>query len=215
MNVQEQLRQLIDQQQDRLHAAVPGDRQGAVLALIRAQDRLTLTPYVEPPPDLITGRRLANPGGNMALQLCLESTGDCAVEAHASPTDALDAWAENFLRECGHLAHARMLLTHCETGFMRLTDDGNGTFDAWIARKRAPASWRERADIDWWASSLARRHDTEMRDLRSGRPDADRGNPGQGAWYRRLANGHLKMMTYQLGYPPDAMIGGCTVQVYL
>jgi hypothetical protein len=212
MDVQDRLHQLIDQQQDRLRAGVPGDRQAAILALIRAQDRLPLTPGIEPPPDLITGRHLVNPGGNRALQLCLESTGDVA-EVHASCGEALDRWAERFLRKCGQLAEARLLLAHCETGFMRLVDDGNGTFDAWIARKRPPASWRERADIDWWASSLARRHAPEMRNLLSGRRDAGPG--GQDSWYRRLANGHLKMMAYQLGYPPDATIGGCRVQDYL
>ena len=34
------------------------------------------------------------------------------------------------------------------------------------------------------------------------------------AFYRRLADLHLEMMAYQLGYPPDAVIGGCTIQTY-
>ena len=130
---------------------VPPDRQAAILALIRTQDRLPHSPEIEPLPDLVTGRRLANLGGNKALQLCLESTGDDAPAAPASSGDGLDGWAERFLEECGRLAEAELVLAHCETGFMRMVDDGNGTFDAWIATKRPPTSWRERADIDWWA----------------------------------------------------------------
>src|SRR5829696_9693509 len=29
-----------------------------------------------------------------------------------------------------------------------------------------------------------------------------------------LANVHLKMMAYQLGFPPDAVIGDCTIRTY-
>jgi hypothetical protein len=32
---------------------------------------------------------------------------------------------------------------------------------------------------------------------------------------RRLAAVHLKLMAYQPGYPPDATIGGCTIQEYM
>ena len=89
-----------------------------------------------------------------------------------------------------------------------MVDDGNGTFDAWIATKRPPTSWRERADIDWWASWLARRHEPELRALQSERPGKEQ-RSGDDAFYRRLADLHLEMMAYQLGYPPDAEIGGC------
>ena len=214
MNVQERLRQAIDQQQSRLRAGIPPDREGAILALLRAQDRLPHAPGIEPLPDLVTGRRFPDLGGNKALQLCLESTGDVAQAAPAPSDDGLDGWAERFLEECGWLARAELVLTHAETGFMRMVEDGNGTFDAWIATKLAPTSWRERADIDWWASSLARRHEPDLRALRSERSLPERSDPGDDAWYRRLADVHLKMMAYQLGYPPDAAIGGCTVQTY-
>ncbi|MGH2561858.1 MAG: hypothetical protein ACRDJH_22580 [Thermomicrobiales bacterium] len=232
MNVQGRLRQLIDQQQSRLRAGVPPDRQAAILALLRIQDRLPHSPGIEPLPDLVTGRRLADLGGNKALQLCFESTGDDATAAPASTeslgvpsteslglpstSDGLDGWGERFLQECGRLAEAELVLAHCETGFMRLVDDGNGangTFDAWIATKRAPTSWQERADIDWWASWLAKRHEPELRAL-SERPDTERGDPEYDALYRRLANVHLQMMAYQLGYPPAAAIDGCPVQTY-
>src|SRR5215211_2729 len=99
MNVQKRLRQAIDQHQSLLRASVPSDRQAAILALIRVQDRLSDSSDIEPPPDLVTGRRLANLGGNKALQLCFESTHDDAVPAAASSGDALDGWAERFLEE--------------------------------------------------------------------------------------------------------------------
>jgi len=214
MNVHERLRQFIDQQHSRLRAGVPPDRQAAILALLRFQDRRRHALEIEPLPDLITGRRLANLGGNKALQLCFESTGDDSKAAPASSGDGSNGWGERFLQECGRMAEAELVLAHCETGFMRMVDNGNGTFDAWIATKRAPTSWRERADIDWWASWLAMRHEPELRALRSVRPETEISDPGHDAYYRRLANVHLKMMAYQLGYPPDAAIGGCTIQTY-
>ena len=214
MNVQERLRQVIEYQQSHLRGEVPADRQEAILALIRIQDRLPDSADIEPLPDLVSGRRLAKLGGNKALQLCVESTGDNATTAPASSGDGLDGWDESFLEECRRLAGAELVLAHCETGFMRMVDGGNGTFDAWIATKRAPTSWRERADIDWWASWLAKRHEPELRVLQSDRPAIRSMDPGVDASYRRLAEVHLKMMEYQLNYPPDAVIGGCTVRTY-
>ena len=214
MSVQERLRQSIDEQQSRLRASVPPDRQAAILALLRGQDRLPDLPGLESLPDLVTGRRRADLGGNKALQLCIEATGDDATAAPASADAEWDGWAERFLRECGRLAEAELVLAHCETGFMRMIEDGDGTFAAWIATKRAPTSWRERADIDWWASWLATRHAPELRALRAEGQDTESSAPGHDALYRRLANVHLEMMAYQLGYPPEAAIGGCTVETY-
>jgi hypothetical protein len=214
MNVQERLRQAIDQQQSRLRASFPPDREAAILSFIRTQDRLPDSSGLEPLPDLVTGRRLANLGGNKALQLCLESTGDDARTALASSGNGLGGWGERFLEECGLLAEAELVLAHCETGFMRMVDDDNGTFHAWIATKRPPTSWRERIDIGWWASWLARRHEPDLRALRFERPGRDSSGPKDDEFYRRLADVHLKMMAYQIGYPPDAVIGGSTVQTY-
>ena len=39
MNAQERLRQAIDRQRERLRAAVPSDRRGTILAIVRAGDR--------------------------------------------------------------------------------------------------------------------------------------------------------------------------------
>jgi len=214
MNVQERLRLVIDQQQSRLRASVPPDRRAAILALMRTLDRLPHSWDIEPLPDLVTGRRFANLGGNKALQLVFESTDEDATTAPASSSDGLDGWAERFLEECRRLAEAGLVMAHCENGFMRMVDDGNGTFAAWIATKRPPTSWRERADIDWWASWLAKRHEPELRALRSERPGTEGSDSADDAFYRRLADRHLEMMAYQLGYPPDAEIGGCSVQTY-
>ncbi|MBA2248462.1 MAG: hypothetical protein H0W23_10045, partial [Chloroflexia bacterium] len=208
------LRRVIDEHQGHLRAGLPRDRAAAVLAIIRVQDRLPHPAGVEPPPDLVTGRRLAGLGTSKALQLLLESdpdAGDDAIAATAHSGPGWDGWAERFLDECGRLAAAELVLGHCETGFMRIVDDGNDTFDAWIATKREPTSWRERADIDWWAASLSRRYAPA---LRSARPNPASDAPEVEAWYRRVAGVHLEMMTYQLGYPLDVEIGGCTIQTY-
>jgi hypothetical protein len=211
MTTQERLRQLIDQEILRLRAGVPPDREAAILALLHLQDQRPYVPGSEPRPDLVTGRRLADLGGNRALQLCLESTGDTGA---APSGEALDGWAERFVQACSRLAEAELVLAHCETGFMRLVEDSSGTFDAWIATKREPTRWRERADIDWWASLLAQRHEPELRALRSERPETEHGDPERETLYHRQANVRVQMMEYQLGYPPDAEIGGCTIQTY-
>jgi hypothetical protein len=209
----ERLRRAIDRHQDRLRAAVPPDHQAAILALIRPLDRLPHTPGAAPQPDLITGHRLPNLSGNKALHLCLAAADD-APASPTAPNTPLDDWAERFLDDCARLAEAELVLAHCETGFMRLVDDGHGRFDAWIATKRLPATWRERDDVDWWAAFLAQRHEPELRALHSARPDLTTSAPARDAFYRRLADLHLERMAYQLGYPPDATIGGCTIQTY-
>lgn len=192
MNAHEQLRHAIDEHQDLLRASVPSSREPAILALLRVNDRLSPDIPLEPHFDLVTGRRLAGLGGNKALQLLLESE-STAPDAGSWPVHAglePEAWAERFLQECACLAEAELVCAHSETGFMRLVDDGHGTFSAWIATRRRPTSWRERADIDWWATSLARSHPPEP------------------------ATANLGMMAWQLPYPPDAVIGGCTIHVY-
>lgn len=213
MTAQERLRQAIDQAQSRLRLSVPADRQAAILALLGAQDRLPASLGAEPPPDLITGHRIANLGGNKALQLCFEATDEDGPGPPTSDRE-LDGWAEGFRQECGQLAEAEQVLAHGETGFMRLVEDCNGTFQAWIATKWAPTIWRERADIDSWATWLAKRHQPELAAVLANRPKPSTSGHTADAFYLRQANLHLQMMAYQLGYPPDAVIGGCTVQTY-
>jgi hypothetical protein len=206
MSVQQRLRQIIDEQQAGLGAAVPPDRQKAILAILRTRDRLARQHDAQPRPNLVTGLPMADPGGNLALRLCLEAI-DNGGEAPSSPEDDVDHWAERFLEDCGRLAEAELVLTHVETGFMRLIEDGEQDFAAWIATKRAPAIWQERADIAWWASWLARQDETAPRALDVRDHDEVR--------YRRQADAAVnRMASYQLGYPPDATIGDVAFQTY-
>jgi hypothetical protein len=54
----------------------------------------------------------------------------------------------------------------------------------------------------------------ELHTLLAERPDAESSDSGLDAFYRRLANVYVKMMGYQLSYPLDAVIDGCTIQTY-
>ena len=208
MNAQQRLRQAIERERDRLRATVPPERTASIVALIRLLDRLPMG-AIAPAPDLITGHHLPGLGDNTALQLCLESPGD--GDRPTTSGESVDDWAARFLAACGRLAEAELVMAHGETGFMRLVDDGRGAFTAWIATKLPPPSWRERADVDWWARWLGSRHEPERRALRSA---ARSGEAGADGFFRRLADIHLAMMAYQLGYPPDAAIGGIAVQTY-
>lgn len=211
MNAQDRLRQLIDQQTDRLRASIPLAPEAAVLAVIRAQDALPTHAHASPASDLISGLPLANPGGNLALWLCLEPA---AHGQHATGIDVA-AWGTRFLEQCVRLAEARMVLAHSETGFMRLAETSDGTIDAWIATKLAPASWREREDIDWWASRLARHHAPELDTLRMRHPVTDPNDTTSESLYDTRAGVYLNMMAYQFGYPAGAVIGGYTVRTWL
>ncbi len=217
MNAHERLRQAVNEQETRLRASVPPDRQAALLALVRALDRQPHPSDVDPLPDLVTGYRRAGLGGTRALQLCLDSTDCDTTTGQWESGDALDRWAERFLDACGQLTEADLVLTHCQTGFMRLLDDGHGAFNAWIATKRAPATWRERADIDWWASVLAspaRRHEPDLRDSRSRRLHLESSKPEHDEHFQKLADDYLAKMAYQLPYPPSATISGLIIETW-
>jgi hypothetical protein len=188
MNPPERLRQVLDEVERRLRAAIPADREVVIRALLAAQDRAT---GVAGQSDLVTGLPIAYPGANKAMYLCLESSDDRSTVAAGN----LDEWADGFLRECGSLVEAGLVLDHADSGFMRLVDAGDGGFAAWIATKREPPAWRERADFAWWGKHLAERHE----------PDAG-SDPAEVL---------LRSMTYQSGYPAEAMLDGCRVETYL
>ncbi len=95
---------------------------------------------------------------------------------------------------------------------MRLEAGRHATLDAWIASKRPPTSWRERADFDWWAGWVAR---TEQSTRGSGTAKEPRIDLAEGADHHQVATAQVQRMTYQLGYAPDAVIGGSTIQRYL
>ncbi len=207
----ERLRQSVDLQQDRLRREIPPDRDAAILAILRQQYRLPHPSPHEPLVDLITGHRIPNLGANMAMALLLDAAGTPGEASRQRTDNMLDTWAKRFLRACGEVAEAERVLGHAETGFMKLADDGHGGFSAWITTIRPPATWRERADIDWWASWLARTHEPELHALRH------RGSHGSldEDTSLRTARVYLEMMSYQFGYPPDVTIGELRVETWL
>lgn len=209
MDAQQRLRDAIELQETRLRANVPADRVAASIAVVEAIDRRQVQFGVgeEPTPNVVTGRRFASYGGSKAIQFCLEAAEGPADLVKPAVSPDLAGWADQFLIRCDHLATANSVLGHVESGFMRLTDDGNATLAAWRATKLTPASWRERADIDWWAASLARTIDTDP----TGRSPAQ---PEREARGRSLSIDPLDAMAYQIGYPPSAVIDGCSVQTY-
>jgi hypothetical protein len=188
MSASEVLQSMIDQQTSRLRAGLPANRPAAILAIIRQLAKQPAGPPADPVPDLVTGRRIANLGGNKALQLCVDPAGQAA--SAAAPDDD---WAERFIDECRRLSEAELILRHCETGFMKLVATGDASFDAWIATRSPPASWQERAALDGWADWLTRQQ-----------------QPANQATANRIS----QTMANQLSYPLDATIGGQTIRLY-
>ena len=214
MRAQDQLGQAIDTEQRRLRATVPHDREAALLALLRSQSRTQRRPGAAPIPDIISANRLADPGGNTALRLIFESTGSATVWSTTSSRDGVDRWAGQFLDQCGRLAEVLMVLAHCESGFMRLVDDGAEDFNAWITTRRIPGSWRERFDFDWWATHLAERHTTTYEVVASRRQILAPADPTLFAACLLEADVRLKMMAYQISSPGDAVVDGNSIQAH-
>jgi hypothetical protein len=128
--------------------------------------------------DPIAGRRLHDPGRNLALRLCFEAD----EEGNGAP----EGWADGHLQQCGLLAEAEVVAGQIASGVMRSAEGDDGTVHAWVAGRRTPASWRERADVAWWADRLAEQYPS---------------NP-------------VAAMVWQLPYPDDAILGGCSVRTY-
>ena len=122
MSALDHVREAIDRERHRLRGAIPTDREAAILALIRAQDRAQPAPGAEQPPDIVSGRHRPNLGGNRALQLCLEATEDGAPASSPAIEADWDTWAERFRTACTRLAEAELVLGHAETGFMQVVD---------------------------------------------------------------------------------------------
>lgn len=207
MNASDQLRQAIDDEERRLRAGIPPERQAALLALLRLLD--------SPPGDqavkeasLATGRRLLDLGGKRALCLCVEPKIDVRLGVGAQGELTLDEWARSFLRGCALVVEARTVLAFGETGSMHLIADEAGSIHAWFASKLPPPAMRERYDIDWWADALARTDDP-----RTG-TSANLGAPASEEWARQVAAVRVAAMRYQFDYPPEAVLGGVTVQTY-
>jgi len=232
---QEQLRQLIDEQQERLRQTFPANRGGAIVALTRARDwrslnlQETLNAAMKAAP--AHNSYLYPSGWHKALQLCF---GDAAGSPSVSPRVAdstLDAWADQVLLECDRLSAGDQVLTYCESGFMRMQQAGQKDFSAWIASKNMPTEWRARADLAWWTNTLVRSHEREMQELAvekaSLQPQLDafasewqadgtvyRTTPEIDDYYMRLGMARVKSMACHFLYPAQTVIGGCTVELY-
>lgn len=245
MDAREQLRQALDAERARLRAVVPANTQAVLLALIRARDRFALAvdraadPVIAPDPagapqapDRADERCLYGLGWNGALRLCFATPSEHTHAARPQPGADLDGWAEGFLRDCGRLGAADLILADLETGYLQVQARDERLFDAWIATSRLPAERRERADFDWWANALRARTAAELRALTAERPQvrrqhrtftAERGLPADAYTttppiddhYRRCGALAVRRMGHQHSYPPDAAIGGITFQFYL
>ena len=235
LSKQEQLRQLIDEQQERIRQTFPAHRGSAVVALTRARDwhYLTLQDTLNAATQSATAHHsyLYSSGWHKALQFCF---GNAAESPYVSPlvTDStLDAWADQVLLECDRLAEGEQVLAHCETGFMRMQQGGQKDFSVWIASKKMPTEWREREDIAWWTNALAKTYEREMQELAvekvsiqqqldafASQWQADvtvyRTTQEIDDYYMRLGRLRVKSMACHFLYPAQTLIGGCTVELY-
>ncbi|MGB3327721.1 MAG: hypothetical protein WBA46_02140 [Thermomicrobiales bacterium] len=188
-DVIETLTAAIAAQETALRESVPAERQTALVALVRAQDRLLddLDPTLVPPFDAIHGSALANPGGSLALSLVLGPDGEPSSVPDVPTASSLDAWASPFLAGSAALADARQVLAHLATGFMRGEIQDDGTLAVRIARKRLPPTMRERIDLAWWAA-----HE-----------------------HRHPADDTFAAPSWQFGYLPAAEIAGHTANRWM
>src|SRR5690242_18159692 len=124
LSKQEQLRQLIDEQQERIRQTFPAHRGKAVVALTRARDCRYLTLQDTPKGAPAYNSYLYSSGWHKAVQFCF---GNAAESASVSPLvidSTLDVWADQVLLECDCLSAGEQVLAYCETGFMRLQQGG-------------------------------------------------------------------------------------------
>lgn len=201
---------------DALRAAVPPDREGAILALLRAGDALA---FADDQP------RHAPPGWNLALRLCLE-----ASDGGAAPNPAaLTSWADQFLADCEQVALAELALARCASGSLQLQQRDAHDYVLWPTSKRPPAEERERADLDWWSARLADQAVAQRVALLVEGPRLAPllgQHPGENLWgyvaiepnvayfYQRFGQLHEARLACQHSYPPDATIGSATIARY-
>jgi hypothetical protein len=234
LSKQEQLCQLIDEQQERIHQTFPPHRGSAVVALTRARDwhYLKLQDTLNAATTASAHNSyLYSSGWHKALQICF---GNVTESPYVSPLVAdctLDAWADQVLLECERLTAGEQVLAYCETGFMRMQQGGQKDFSVWIDSKKMPTEWREREDIAWWTNALAKTYEREMQELAGEKVSiqqqldafasqwqADvsvyRTTQEIDDYYIRLGMLRVKGMACHLLYPAQTVIGGCTVELY-
>jgi hypothetical protein len=227
---QEQLRQLIDAEQERMRQTFPTRRSSAVVALTRARDwrylQLQDTLNVA-----VSDLSLYYSGWQKALQLCFGNLAEAFSGSPLVPDGVLDAWADQILLECDRLAAGEQILEYCETSYMRMQQSRQKDFFVWIASKKMPTEWRERTDLTWWTNALARTHEREMQELVAEKASIQRQldafaaqwqageavyrtTPEIDDYYRRLGLLQVKNMACHLLYPDQTLLGGCTIELY-
>jgi hypothetical protein len=244
LSKQEQLRQVIAEEQERIRQTFPAERDSAVVALTRAKDWRCLASQDTLNADsLYSAARTPHPhlfasGWHKTLQLCY---GHDLASSTISPLmidSTLDAWADQTLLACDRLSAAEQVLAYCETGFMRMQQSGQQDFYAWIADKRMPTEWRERADLAWWTNALAQNHQRETQELTVEKAaiqpqletfaatwQADAPDMAERAIYRttrdiddyytRLGMLRVKSMACHFLYPARTTICGCAAEAYV
>src|SRR5947209_7779963 len=231
---QERLSQLIDEQQERLRQTFPAQRGGAIVALTQARDwrYLKSKEMINTAPRTAPAQNsLYASGWQKALQLCFSNVPESAHVSSGVPDNTLDAWADQVLLECDHLAAGEQVLAYCETGFMRMQQGGEQDFSAWIASKKMPTEWREREDLAWWTNALAKTYEREMQELALEKVSIQqqldafasqwqaevtvyRTTQELDDYYIRLGMLRVKSMACHFLYPAQTLIGGCTVELY-
>ena len=229
---QEQLRQLIDEQQQHIRQAFPTQRSSTIVALTRARDwqYLTLQDAVNAATQEHSSY-VCSSGWYKALQICYGNATEPPNVSPPVPASALEAWADHILLECASLAEGEQILAHCETGFMRMQQGAQKDFSVWVASKKMPTEWRERADIAWWTHALAKTYERETQELAvekvSIQPQLDgfvdqwqvgapiyRTTPQIDDYYARLGLLQVKKMAHHFLYPAQTLLGGCTIELY-
>src|SRR5690242_12868902 len=230
LSKQEQLRQLIDEQQERIHQTFPAHKGSAIVALTRARDwrylksQGTLHAATKTAP--AHNSYLYSSGWHKALQVCFGTAAESPYGSPPVPDRTLDAWADQVLLECDRLTEVEQVLAHCETGFMRMQQGGQKDFSVWIASKKMPTEWREREDLAWWTNALAKTYEREMQELAvekvsiqqqldafASQWQADvavyRTTQEIDDYYSRLGMVRVKRMACHFLYPAQTLIGGC------
>jgi hypothetical protein len=223
---QEQLQQLLNEQHASLQRTFPSDRQRNLIALTRTHD----WHFLESQHSERSNTSHYARGWQKALSLCFS-----ASTLHTSTSkadDTLDIWADTLLQACNGLAEGERILDYCETGFIRMQQGNDAEYNAWIASKKMPTEWHERADLKWWTKLLAQPYITELHALREEKEliqrqldifveqwdghisDVYKTTRTLDDYYRRLGVLSVKTMVCYDEYPPSVSIGGCTFAEY-
>ena len=214
MNPADRLREAMAVTTDEVRRLIPAHRAAALSEVVAAVDRQPAA-SASPTVDLVSGHRLAHPGANRAIALCLDPA--ASVESAFPALPSADIWADRLLDVCAALDTAGLVLDHAATGFMHLAGAEHGRIDAWITTRHSPVSWRERADFDWWArwSRATSGPTAAERQPRSASQTTAMPDMTEIGSTAERAAAMVDRMAYQFGYPADATLAGIPVAVVL